>query len=58
MKTKKIIKALKVLKNYCDNKTCENCILSNKNKDCPVNRIPLDWEISLIEKKLKDIERI
>lgn len=58
MKTKKIIKALMVIKKHCHNNNCEYCEFSNKNLDCALNHVPIDWNVRKIKKNLKDIENI
>ena len=57
MKAKKISKALMVLKKHCNNNYCEDCKFSDKNLDCALNHVPIDWNIGKVKKILKDIER-
>lgn len=60
MKTKKIVKALEILKKHCENSECEDCIFcyyADKPKDdkCYLDNIPLDYDIKEIKKSLKGV---
>lgn len=58
MKTKKIIKSLKVLKKYCESQECESCVFYN-NYDCELNEdTPNNWGIKVMKANLKDKEGI
>lgn len=59
MKTKKIIKALKVLKKYCESQAeCECCPFVD-GYDCVLRNVsPNNWDIKIMKANLKDIERI
>ena len=57
MKTKKIIKALKVIKKYCNSKgeDCGKCMF-NETGLC--SDVPEAWNIEDLEIILKDIEEL
>lgn len=59
MKTKKIIKALKVLKKYCESQAeCEGCPFED-GYDCVLcNVSPNNWDIKTMKANLKDKEGI
>lgn len=61
MKTKKIIKALKKVYQYCENRICDECIFNNGDEegdDCLFYCDPDSWDIEIIEEKLKRIETL
>ncbi len=62
MKTKKVIKALKVLKKYCKkNDGCGDCVFKCGKYVlvCELSDIlPNSWDIKSIKEKLKDIETL
>lgn len=59
MKTKKIIKAVKCIEDYC-RKTidCTYCVLGKNTMLCPLGHSPKKWDTKTIKANLKDIERI
>lgn len=61
MKTKKIIKALNFVKNYCEERDCFDCEFSNSGVCTFTDNdgdFPLGWDIDIIESNLRNKERI
>jgi hypothetical protein len=62
MKTKKIIKVLNFIQDYCSKRDCTRCQFADSRGGCNfTNRtstLPEEWNIYHIEKNLKDVERI
>lgn len=63
MKTKKLIKALKVIKKHCKEKSNCDCPFFDKNiNECCLMEAdmiyPAQWNTKQIKANLKDIERI
>lgn len=62
MKTKKIIKVLKFITDYCTYQDCYTCAFGSERGLCSISTggelLPEDWNIKDIEKNLKDVERI
>ena len=62
MKTKKITKVLKFVKEYCTYNDCYNCAFGSDRGLCNISTnndtLPEDWNIKDIVNNLKDIERI
>ena len=61
MKTKKIIKVLKFINDYCRVRDCGMCKFSNQqlcNLSDGNGKLPESWDVEAIERNLKDIEKI
>lgn len=59
MKTKKIIKVVNFIEDYCKSTICcTNCILGANTDFCPFYENPKRWNTKQIKANLKDIERI
>ena len=64
MKTKKIIKALRIIKKYCNKKIdCDSCPFYDKNiEDCCLMeadmKYPAQWNVKQIKANLKGKERL
>lgn len=61
MKTKKIIKALNFVKNYCEERDCFDCEFGNSGVCTFTDNngdLPEGWDIKSIEGNLKNKERI
>lgn len=60
MKTKKIIKALKLVKKYCNGVTCGKCSLkdfTNHQYDgCPIWAMPCNWKLDHLDNQLEQIK--
>ena len=59
MKTQKIINVLKFLKKHCtEDSDCKECKFRTRGLGCLLNVFPENYDMELIELRLKDIERI
>lgn len=61
MKAKKIIKVLKFVKDYCEERDCFDCEFSNTGTCTFTDNdgdFPLGWDMEIIESNLKHKERI
>ena len=56
MKAKKIMKVLKFLKEYCENISCNDCLLGKGYYSCPLHQAPYDYDIKGIKKNLNKME--
>lgn len=50
------MKVLKFLKEYCENISCNDCLLGKGYYSCPLHQAPYDYDIKGIKKNLNKME--